>query len=345
MGSLQEVKELRCDPEYHNYIAVGEAMKILGDGLRHYAEQKAKELQDSILKKYGGCCNCTVTPGKKPCRHSCKLGRALTKLHDNKKKSRVAFYQSDSSLWHDRNNGYWEVAKVFMHDLGAKWCDVKDPTTTDLTGLLNFLIFCKHIKVQKNLLMSVRKLRNDWAHTLNCRFSASQKQDAFAAVDNLMNDVELLSCKEVQDCRPGINEVKKADISIVQARDVEVLRELTRHQEFDRERKVQKKRDELINMIELILASRGGTQYPSYTSDNSFNENLLDFAYTLILFLTFPVRVLKGNVQCRLFSLLTVLALLACVNDNSVFVFDKGKKILQQRYHFDNSNFQHDSIS
>ena len=320
MGSIvQEVNSLRSDPEYLNFIAVGEALRILGNCLRHYTEQKAKELQESLFKKLGGYCNCLVTPGTAPCRHSCKWGKALEKLHDNPKKSRIPFYQSDSSLWHDLTNGYWEVAKVFMHDLGAKWCDVKDPATTDLTGLLNFLIFCKHSKVQKNLLKSVRKLRNDWAHTLNYKFNAFQKQNAFIAIENLMNDAELLSCKEVQDCRLGINEVENADVSIVQERDLEVLQELTRHQEFKRDRETDKKLEELINMIAFILASNNNYHSSRYTSNNVFRDYLFDFGSILFVFLLSPVTLLKECTRWKRFTLFILFVLLlSCVSDNSV---------------------------
>ena len=333
MGSpSQELQTLRSDPEYLSFIAVGEALRILGNGLRHHTEQKAKELQETLLKKLGGYCNCTVTPGKLPCRHSCKWGNALEKLHENKKKRRIPFYQSNNTIWHDPTNGYWEVAKVFMHDLGAKWCDVKDPATTDLTGLLNFLIFCKHSKVQKNLLMSVRKLRNDWAHTLNYKFNASQKQDAFRAIDDLMNDVELLSCKEVQDCRPEINEVRNADVSIVQERDLKVLQELTRHQEFKRDRDTDKKLEELINMIKLILASNNNYHWPhSSTSNYVLKDYLFVFCSIVSVLLLFPVKVLKECSRWKWFtSFILFMLLLSCVSDNSVMVSDDGKLITSQ---------------
>ena len=321
MGSTaQELTDLRNDPEYLNYIAVGDALRILGDGLRHYTKQKAKELQEVLVKNLGGYCNCLCTPGVKPCRHSCKWGKELEKLHANKKKSRVQFHQSDSTLWHDPNLGYWEVAKVFMSDLGKKWRDVKDPSTTDLTGLLNFLIFCKHPNVNdKKLLMSVRDLRNECAHTKNYKFSASEKQAAFVAIENLMNDVELLTCKEVQDCRPGINEVKHADVSILQKRDLEVLKELTQHQEFNRE-------IELMNMIELILSSNNNYHPHSYTSNNQLKEYLIYLGIMFAEFLLVPIKIIKECSRWKLFSLLIlVMLLISCVSDNSVFMSDHGK--------------------
>jgi hypothetical protein len=334
MGSTaQSKRDLRNDPEYLNFIAAGEALRILSEGLRHYTEQKAKELQEMLLKKLGGYCNCLCTPGVKPCRHSCKWGKALEKLHENKKKvkkSCVPFHQSDSTLWHDPNLGYWEVAKVFMSNLGSKWCDVKDPSTTDLTGLLSFLIFCKHPNVNdKKLLMSVRDLRNECAHTKNCKFSASEKQAAFVAIDNLMNDAELLSCKEVQDCRPGINEVKNADVSFLQQRDLEVLQELTRHQEFRRERDGEKEREQLTkltNMIELILSSNSDYNRPSYISDNQLTEDLIYLGGKFVEFLLFPVKFVKECSRWKPSSILIlVMLLLSCVNDDTAFVSDDGK--------------------
>ena len=326
---MQELQALRSDPEYLNFIAVGEALRILGTGLRHYTEQKAKELQESLLKKLGGYCNCMVTPGTVPCRHSCKWSNALKKLHENKNKSRIPFHQSNSTLWHDLTKGYWEVAKVFMHDLGAKWCDVKDPTTTDITGLLNFLIFCKHPNVAKNFLKSVRKLRNDWAHTLNYKFNTSQKQDAFRAIDDLMNDAELLSCKEVQDCRPGIDEVRNAHVSIVQERDLKVLQELTRHQEFKRDRDTDKKLEELIHMIKLILESNNNYHSPrNYASNNVFKDYFFVFCSNISVDLLFPVKVIKECSRWKRFaSFILFVLLLSCVSDNSVMVSDDGKLV------------------
>jgi hypothetical protein len=327
MGSvLQEVIDLRNDPEYLNFIAVGEALRILCNGLRHHTEQKAKELQQLLLKKFGGFCNCVCTPGVKPCRHTCKWSKELEKLHQNNKKRRIPFHQSDSTMWHDPN-GYWEVAKVFMNELGVNWRDVKDPATTDLTGLLNFLIFCKHTKVDQKLLMSVRDLRNDWAHTKNYKFSESEKQDAFIAVNKLISDAELLSCKEVQDCRLGINEVQNADVSIVHERDVEVLKELTRHQEFEREIDREEKREKLMNMIELILLSNNNNHVNSgYTSVNQLKEDAIYFGIMVIKFFLLPVTIVKECSRWKLFSSsILLMLLLSCVSDNSVFLSDCGK--------------------
>ena len=326
MGSTMDyIKDLRNDPDYQNYIAVGEALRILSSGLRHCTTLKVKELQDYLVNKLSGNCNCLVTPGTKPCRHTCKWGRALEKTHANKKKRFVRFYQSDSSVWHDPN-GYWELAKVFMHDLGGKWNDVKSPEDSDLTGLLNFLIYYKQSKVQQNLLISVRELRNDLAHTTSYKISASEKQAAFDSIDRLMNDLELLRYKDVQDCRPGIEEVRNADGSFVQERDLLVLQELTRHQEFEKERLAEHKRERLVDMIQTILAfSRTNNPYHGL-DDGDSAENSTHFGIKIIKIVEFLVKMFKDCCYRKRFTLLILfMTLLSYASDDSVFVTESGK--------------------
>lgn len=319
--SIQELRELRNDPEFVNYIASGEAQIVLCKGLRQYCEQVAKDLQEQLKKQHGASvCTCLCQPGIKPCRHSCKWGKALMKLHKNKKKSRVPFYQSDHTMWHDMSSGYWELAKVFMSDLGVKWRDVTDPATTDLTGLLNFLIFYKPCKVQPGLLTAVRDVRNVWAHSYNYKLTSSEKQDAFNAIEQLMNDGELSSCKEVQDCRKGIQEIKTTDVSIVQERELEVLKELTRHLQLQRETHLEEKREELTNMIQLILASK-------QNSINFLDRLTVDgqLKKSLLCIILLPLRFMKECSRWKFCTfLMLVMLLLSCVSDNSVLETDKG---------------------
>ena len=323
--TVQNLKSFSEDPDYQNFIAVRDALRTLGNGLRHYCKQKAQELQALLLRNAAGICNCLVTPGIKSCRHACKWGKELEQMHVNRKKKFVRFYQSDSTVWHDPN-GYWELAKVFMHDLGGKWNDVKSPEDTDLTGLLNFLIFYKYSKVQQNLLMSVRELRNDLAHTTSYKISASEKEAAFDGIDRLMNDVELSAFKEVQDCRPEIEEAKKADVSFVQEKDLLVLQELTRQREFDRERQSKRQTEDLMNMIKAILAASNNNHQQPHASNNEvdYKKCVTSLVFWVIMF---PVRIVKELSGWKYFSLImfNVTLLVSYVGENSVFVSDYGE--------------------
>ena len=118
----------RNNPEYHNWLAVGEALIILCRALRPYAEKKVKEFQNVMTTKLGSAkCSCPFAYGKRPNPHE-KNSRyvwaaELANHHRKLKKYHIPWYQ-----WDDPNDGYWEIAKHFMHDLGNDGFNVKDPT-------------------------------------------------------------------------------------------------------------------------------------------------------------------------------------------------------------------------
>ena len=68
MGSTAfDLFKKRNNPEYLNWLAVGEALITLNDGLQQYAEREMKDFHASLINKLGGVkCNCSYTLGKKP---------------------------------------------------------------------------------------------------------------------------------------------------------------------------------------------------------------------------------------------------------------------------------------
>ena len=269
--------EKRNNPEYLNFLAVGDALRILRKSLEQYAEKKIKGFQSSVISKLSGVkCNCSCIVGWKPSLHAntktCAWATELKKFHRIKKKSRIPWHQSDSTKWHDPINGYWEVAKIFMSDLGENWINVKDPSSTDITGLINLFIFCTHFKIQLPLLKSVRGRRNKLAHAPDQRLSERDKQLAFKDIVNLMNDVELKSCSEVQECRAVIEEIRTADVSILQENELLVLKELRHFTDLEVKRsEIRQRRKETMNeMIKLCgsekLQKPAGNDPPRQTT-------------------------------------------------------------------------------
>lgn len=332
-SSFQDLLNKRNDPEFLNWLAVGEALMILSDGLRQYADKKMKELQSLLITKFVGVtCNCLCVPGKKPNIHGkpktgCMWATELGNLHRNVNKHRIPWYQSDSNKWHDPADGYWEIAKVFMSDLGSKWSNVKDPASTDTTGLLNLLIFCKHIKVQQHLLEAVRHCRNEWAHAPDLLLSEPDKQSAFKDIVNLINDVELMSCKEVQDCRATIEEVRVSKVSIMEEKLLRVLEELRYLKECERMNTVEEKErhldkeletlKEVIKRLEQIISGRDHLSGMTYYAKATLASLLLT------LFLVFSKKS---------FRILTCFFLVAFfvsqVGDESVLLSDSGRFFL-----------------
>ena len=111
-----------------------------------------------------------------------------------------------------------------MADLGSNCSGVKDPRSTDLTGILNLMNFCKYFNVQGSLLKYVKGWRNKWAHASKNQLSEPDKQSAFKEIDNLINGLK--SCREVQECCSTIEKVRLADISIMQENELRILEEL-----------------------------------------------------------------------------------------------------------------------
>jgi hypothetical protein len=293
-SGVQDLLKIRNDPKYRNWHAVGDGLMFLSDGLRKYAENKMKEFHALITKKVGSAakCNCKIIPGTKPNPHGratvCVWAQELKKNHIFKNKTHIPWDQSDSSKWHDSVVGYWEIAKLFMSDLGLDPTKVTDPNSTDIGPLLNLFRFCKHFNVQKPLLKAVTERRNQWAHAPKRRLSNGDKNAAFQDIKLLMNDPELLISKEVQDCKTTINKVETANVLILEENQLRLMEEYRRIQECENIRMQEK--------IKLIL--------------------------TLLLFaILIPWRSIPGLLQWCL----TVFFIFTQVGDRSGIVSEEGK--------------------
>ena len=289
--------QLRNDPEYGNWLAVGEALLFLSDGLRQYAEQEMKQLHSSITQSVGltAKCNCTFIPGKKrnPHAKACAWAQELKKNHVFKNKTHIPWEQSDSSKWHDPVVGYWEIAKLFMSDLGSDAATVTDPDSTDIGPLLNLFRFCKHFSIQKTLLKAVSDRRNQWAHAPKRKLGNSDKKAAFQDIKLLMNDPELLSSKDVQACKSKINEVEAEDDSIAQNDELRILKEYQRIKE----------------------------------SEDHEKKGKITFGLILLLVLmSIPWRSLSSTMYC---CLMAILFIFSQVGDKSGIVLDEGKDLVR----------------
>jgi ElaB/YqjD/DUF883 family membrane-anchored ribosome-binding protein len=209
------------NPVYRNWLAVGQALVLLSDGLRKYAEREMKKLHALITTNVGGVkCHCTCTYGKKskplgpPHPHGrprtpCIWAGELKNHHVFPRKEEIPWHQSVGTRWNDPVHGYWEIAKLFMSDLGENWTTTTDPGTTDCGSLLSLLLFCNHFKIRQTRLEAVKYLRKTWIRSQTLTFTDKEKKDAFTDIDNLITDPELCSIKEVQGCRQPIKEIEK----------------------------------------------------------------------------------------------------------------------------------------
>ena len=266
-SDVNDLLRRRNDPGYLNWLAVGDALMLLSDGLQTYAENKMKELHALISTNVGGPavkCTCSCTPGKKSKSNPhgrttpCIWAQELKNFHNFSNKNDIPWHQSLSSQWHDPVHGYWEIAKLFMCDLGKNWATVKDPKSTDVGPLLNLLRFCKYFKIQHSSLDAVKDWRNKCAHAPERTLSDTDKQNAFKDIECLLNDPELAGIKDVQDYYSIIKRVEVADISILQNDELEIIQEFSRESQIETQaevRLVSEKIDKLKNDVNELKAN------------------------------------------------------------------------------------------
>ncbi|KAJ7370915.1 hypothetical protein OS493_028989 [Desmophyllum pertusum] len=193
--------------EYQNWLAVGHALSLMCDGVRPYIEREMKAFHQALLANLATVPPCTCP---RPPKHGCAWAAQLTRCHIGGKPNSPKWHQSDSSKWTDPNQGYWEVAKLFMSDLGPSKAAVVDASTTDCTGLTNLLFWCCHFRVQVNLVDAVREMRNTkWGHAARQELADGEKADAFTAIRNLLQDRELVADNDTKAALAEIDLMEK----------------------------------------------------------------------------------------------------------------------------------------
>ena len=310
---MQQIKHDR------NWLAAGNALVFLSDGLGKYAKIKMKELHAKITTSVGGptvVCSCKSTPGTKLNPHgpACVWAQKLKKFHVFKKKADIPWHQSDSSKWHDPAVGYWEIAKLFMSDLGLDSAKVLDPESTDVSPLLNLFRFCKYFKVQKSLLKAVTDWRNKWAHAPKHRLTDGQKNAVFQDIRLLVKDPELLSSKEVQNCQPKIKKVEVAELSILEENLLRILEECRRIKKSE-------------NLQEELDAAKKEIKFLRKTVSSLVSIIMGIFTF-LLFFVSIPWQRIPSLWQWGF----AVFVIFSYVGDKNGRVQDDGKKTVEDNF-------------
>lgn len=188
--------------EYQNWLAVGHALSLMCDGLRPYIEREMTAFHQALLANLSTLPPC-VCP--RPTTHSCAWAVQLARCHRGGKPSSPKWHQSDSSKWTDPIHGYWEVAKLFMSDLGPSKATIVDASSTDCTGLTNLMFWCTYFRVQVHLVEGVREMRNTWGHAARQELTDGEKVDALTDIRNLLQDPELAADNDAKSALSEIN--------------------------------------------------------------------------------------------------------------------------------------------
>ena len=141
----------------------------------------------------------------------------ILQAHHNRNKPN--WKQSDPAKWMDPNLGPWEIAKLFLPDLGGH-ADIKSADDMDITGVLNLMYWCNQFTIPQPLIDEVRKIRNNnWVHVPCLELTDADKKVAFDAIENLLQDPNVARDPDAQQALKEISNLKSvSDLHSMEAR-------------------------------------------------------------------------------------------------------------------------------
>ena len=217
-------------PEYRNWLALGHALTTeLSRGLRSFVRRQTETFYNNvkaILAPFAPC-SCVFVSKRRPNQYHnlgiCNWAKILEAHHQSGKPN---WKQSDSSKWIDPILGPWEIAKLYLPDLGGH--AVASVEDMDVTNLLNLMYWCTHFCVPQHLIKDVREVRNKkWVHVTSLELSDADKQIAFDAIENLLKDPSLAHEPDAQNALKEIVKLKSvSDLHSMEAKVLADFREI-----------------------------------------------------------------------------------------------------------------------
>ena len=252
-------------PEYTNWLALGHALTtVLCQGLRPFVNREIETFYNNLTIRLATAapCTCVYVRGRRPNQHhdmsTCAWAKVLDAHHHANKPN---WKQSESTKWLDPNVGPWEIAKLFLPDLGGH-AVINGADDMDVTGILNLMCWCTHFIIPQHLVKDVRDVRNNqWVHVPKLELSDADKTTAFDAIENLLRDPILAHDPDAQRALREIQTLKcVSDLNNFQAqvltqykkiieKDIRDLKEESRHNQ-EQLQNMQKSLENVNNMIQ-----------------------------------------------------------------------------------------------
>ena len=249
-------------PEYRNWIALRHALSTeLRQGLKSFIKRETETFYKNVttsLAHVVASCTCGFVAKRRPNQYhdmgKCDWAKTLQAYHD---KNKPNWKQSDSSKWLDPALGPWEIAKLYLPDLGGHV--VTSAEDMDITSMLNLISWCTHFAVPPHLVKDVREIRNKkLAHATAMELSDADKQVAFEAIENLLRDPNLAHEPDAQKALKEIVNLKSvSDLHSMEAKVLaefkEVQTELKHEQEIIKKKLERMKPNPLRHIADILL--------------------------------------------------------------------------------------------
>lgn len=204
-----------------NWLALGYAlMTELCHILRPFINREVANFYQNLNTKLAGSgpCTCVFVPRRKRNQFhdmgTCAWANVLQGYHCRKNPN---WKQSDASKWLDPILGPWEIAKLFLPDLGKHV--LINAEDMNIAGILNLMYFCSHFTISKRLINDLRDIRNKWVSAPSQEITNAEIDIAFYAIENLLS-------------HPGFADdsgIKKVQKKIRSLKDFSGLRIIEKH--------------------------------------------------------------------------------------------------------------------
>ncbi|XP_068688236.1 uncharacterized protein [Montipora foliosa] len=231
-SSSAETLAQLAKPEYRNWLALGHALTTeLRHGLQSFIKRETETFYKNVTTSlaHAAPCTCGFVAKRRPNQYhdmiTCDWAKILRAYHD---KFQPNWKQSDSSKWLDPALGPWEIAKLYLPDLGGH--AVTSAEDMDITTMLNLIFWCTHFAVPRHLVKDVREIRNKkWAHVTSLELSDADKKIAFDAIENLLRDPNLAHEPDAQNALKEIVKLKSvSDLHSMEAKVLADFKEIIR---------------------------------------------------------------------------------------------------------------------
>ena len=238
-------------PEYRNWLALGHALTTeLCHGLRPFVKRQTETFYNNVTATLApfSPCSCVFVSKRRPNQyHDMGICNWADRLQVHHRSCKPNWKQSDSSKWIDPTLGPWEIAKLYLPDLGGH--AVASVEDMDITNLLNLMYWCTHFSVPQHLIKDVRDVRNKkWVHVTSLELNDADKQIAFDAIENLLKDPSLTHEPDAQNALKEI--VKLKSVSDLHSMEAKVLADFREQQiELKHGQEILKKAMDDINPI------------------------------------------------------------------------------------------------
>ena len=326
-GPSQAFVQLTSSEE-GNWLSLGRALtSVLCQGLRPYVKREMdlfySNVTTAMTARRAGPCTCVYDPSRKKNHYhdmsTCAWAKILQGAHIVNKPN---WKQSDSSEWIDTSKGKWEIAKLFLPDIGSHTV-IESVEDLDITGILNLLYWCNHFLVQRPLIEGVRETRNTkWVHVPKLELNDKEKRAAFQTIEKLLQDPMFVGDVDVQNALQAILALKcTSDVQIFKAEVLTHFKEAIRSdmsslksemrllkKEANKNEKQRQRMESQLRNLKTSL--KKVEQKTETTTFSSLVQQLLKLLMTVTIFV---VRTFGGIQQKSFNDCLHLLILFCCI--------------------------------